>query len=239
MKSTYTIRTNPRTGDQLKEVSEYMGKSMNTNLSLGQTLEIMVNRVLFGYQKDCYQKDFFYQRTDDGWIMSEEGMEKFVKLIDRAELDMAEYPGTYLKAVQVTLHVLGFDPDWIERDLWRALANAYLKDRQLSVAHYTSMNDDNEIRYWLLIDHLTECFFVIDDTSASSARRIAAARRVKMLLDNLQHDIHLIDFRKVLKPDENAVLGYEPKSVRKFLKDLSDAYPKMDTVKNMLDSLME
>lgn len=101
------------------------------------------------------------------------------------------------------------------------------------------MNDDNEIRYWLLIDHLTECFFVIDDTSASSARRIAAARRVKMLLDNLQHDIHLIDFRKVLKPDENAVLGYEPKSVRKFLKDLSDAYPKMDTVKNMLDSLME
>lgn len=237
MKSTYTIRTNPRTGDQLKEVSEYMGKSMNTNLSLGQTLEIMVNRVLFGYQKDCYQKDFFYQRTDNGWIMSKQGLEQFVKLIDRAELDMAEYPGTYLKAVQVTLHVLGFDPDWIERDLWRALSNTYLKDRKISAAYYTPMNDDEEIRYWLLIDHLTEYFFIIDDASASPARRIAAARRIKMLLVNIEHDTSLIESRQVLKPDENAVLGYEPNSVRQFLKDLSAAYPKMDTVENMLDSL--
>lgn len=126
-RNVLAIRTNQQTGEQLDKISAYMGKSLNTTLTRGQALEIMTSRMLGEYERDYYNSQFFGPRTENGWTMTEEGLKAFVKAIDRFEAH-GETPGTYMKAVQVTLHTLGFDPDWVERTLWVALHDYYYKD---------------------------------------------------------------------------------------------------------------
>lgn len=156
MKDILSIRAQGETKETLKKIAEYIGGELGTKVSSGQALEIMCNRMLRTYEREFLNSQFFASKTDEGWVMTEAGTKEFAKLIDRAELDMSSYPGTYLKAVQASCHSLGFDPKWVEQDLWAELRKLYLDTRKSETQVDIKDRDmtDAEKQMWLCMNLL-------------------------------------------------------------------------------------
>lgn len=126
-KDILTIRTVPSTNDTLKRIGGYMEGILGTEFTNGQILEMLLRDTEQTYQKNYLESQFFHHRTEQGWVMSEAGLQQFVERIDRAEAYMDGMSGGYLKATQIVLLVLGFDEDWVNGPLWLALQERYLQ----------------------------------------------------------------------------------------------------------------
>lgn len=126
-KDILTIRTVPSTNDTLKRIGGYMEGILGTEFTNGQILEMLLRDTEQTYQKIYLESQFFHHRTEQGWVMSEAGLQQFVERIDRAEAYMDGMSGGYLKATQIVLLVLGFDEDWVNGPLWSALQERYLQ----------------------------------------------------------------------------------------------------------------
>lgn len=100
---------------------------LGTEFTNGQILEMLLRDTEQTYQKNYLESQFFHHRTEQGWVMSEAGLQQFVERIDRAEAYMDGMSGGYLKATQIVLLVLGFDEDWVNGPLWSALQERYLQ----------------------------------------------------------------------------------------------------------------
>ena len=77
-------------------------------------------------------------------IMDEATMKRYIEDIDRFELYMAvkRGDGTYLKAVCVALTSLGYDADWVNDVLWKAMYDRYFGENDNDVVVASGCHND-------------------------------------------------------------------------------------------------